>query len=842
MSAIKLKKFEKGFTLIEMSIALIVMGLILAPAITAYTLYEKDRKIRETETALVQANTGISAFREAYGRLPCPAPFDAVPGDVDYGYEDCSATAPGIITANNGGATPDVYIGSLPFRTMNLQERQTTDGYDNRLTYAVSAALTDVATYSGGGGAIQINDENGNSIIDGSGVSGQAHFIILSHGQYGAGAYSYFGVLNQTCSDAPLHDRENCDHTMPSPDATFVSANLSRDYDDRVVYSALNDVTPWQYENGDTRNIHLRVADFVVLGKDDPSSTPGAGTEALEVRDRGSGQSGDGDFFVENGSIFTDSICNEGGTNCFNPMLLAGELDTGTLSADLGITDALSLGMAAPVNTFGYTSNSGGMTCDDGSGTRRVMVGVNRSRPVCTSVLSFKCPPGLEMSSFSGGRLVCSDPGTACTNDEPAITSCGESVTITDDVLHGQYSLQYSGQCYFAEAWNPTASDLSSIANIQAYVDTLNNSPRTNASCGTGTTRQLVRDAYQCQDGSFVRSGEGGIARSEYAQELFVPGSWPSNFLSNSGNRRAEAINGSNHVDYDPAFPYTPSNANTVNSVSDHHDCWCREDYRVILGGCGSNLDGNTVTVQKHTCPATRQNWSNIYTNSTGFCSCSTTTWEDTIDCHDHFGVSASRVNGTVTNDYERTCSPTTVQITNSDLNCTCPSRSPQFRYSYCPPGTTNSFDYGGTSYVGVDMIEVRTWNCPTGMGGPVTDVSEVGGWGSYEVVSDENCVCDSSDTGVEHEACGPFQDGPGITWETQLNCATGEYERTGVQVGGFCNNCSWKKPGPTGNAESSPRGVPTTNPCTCGDTSSCRESLGENQYLVWDACQCTSD
>lgn len=827
-------KSEKGFTLLEMAIGMLILGLIMAPALSAYNLYEKDRKLRQTGIALTSAGTAISGFRESYGRLPCPAPLDAAPGDADYGYEDCTATAPGVVTANNGGGTPDVYIGALPFRTMNLQERETTDGYDNRLTYAVTADLTDTTTYAPNGGGIEITDKNGNSVITGSGVSGGAHFIVISHGQYGAGAYSYFGTLNQTCADAPADDQENCDHTAASPDATFISSNLSDDSDDRVMYTALNDVTPWQYQDGNTRNIHLRVADFAILGKDNPSAdpeiAPGVTPQALEVRDRSAGSvEGDGDLYVENGAIMTDVICDNSGTNCFNPNLIGGVLSGALSTPQIGTP-------LGPLSSYGYTTSTGGLTCDDGSGTRRVMVGIDDSRPVCSSVLQFRCPDGLEMSSISGGNMVCSDPGTACTADEPAVTMCGDNVTITDDRLDGQYVQVYSGECFFAEPWNPTPADLASPATIQAYVDTLNNTPRTQGSCGAGSTYQLIRESFQCRDGSYIRASDpGGIARSEYRQEKISPGSWPGSISTNSGGRHAENTMGS----YNVGMVNNPTSANYGDH--DRHDCWCKEEYRMDLGGCGPNLNGNTVTVRKHTCPATRQRWLPVYTNSTSFCSCSTANFQQDDDCFAHFGVGEWQVDGTVRNDYETSCSPPDTYITNSVFSCTCPSNAPQFRYTPCPSGTTNSFNYNSTPYTGIDLIEMRQWVCPTGMGGAVTDASEVGNWGPYVPVSDEACTCDNSAMGSEHEPCGPYEDGPGITYQTQLNCATGLYERTGVELGGYCNECSWKKPG-TGNTESAPRGVPTTNACSCGEVSACRESLGGGLYLVWDGCQCTTD
>lgn len=833
----KNSRSNNGFTLVEMAISLLILGLIMAPALAAYNLYEKNRKIEQTNVAITEATAAISGFRESYGRLPCPAPFDATPGDADYGYEDCGATAPGIITTNNGGATPDVYIGSLPFRTMNLQERETTDGYNQRLTYAVTANLTDTSTYGATGGGIEIVDEFDNSVITGSGVSGSAHFVVISHGPDGAGAHTYNGNVVLDCAGAPTFDQENCDFLTGAPDATFRAGNVQEDYDDKISYSTFNDVTPWQYQDGDTSNIHLRSADFVVLGKDDPSNSPGA-AEALEVRDRGTGTDGDGDFFIQDGRIETDLLCDVTGTDCFSPNLIGGLIADPTDSSNLSTAQpGTPLG---PDSSYGYTTITGGLTCKDDTGVRKTMVGIMNERPVCSSVITMRCPAGEELTSINSGKLRCDTSGAACTTDEPAITSCGESITIDQDLLDGDYALEYSGQCYFIDAWNPTAADLSSVANIQAYVDTLNNSPRTNSPCGADETDFLVRDAFECVDGSYIETSET-VAESEYAQEL-RSGGWPTDFLSNSGYRRAEDISHSRHEDYDPAFPYTPADANT-GPDSGYHDCWCREDYRVRTDSCGGGNTGTEVFVDKLNCPQTTQNWTTIYTNTTSFCSCSPDTWSESEACYEYFNIDADRVDGTVTVDYERTCSPTTITETGADTSaCTCPNRAPQLQIDNCPAGTTNSFTYNSVNYTDVDRIRERTWNCPTGVGGPVDSAAQAGSWNSYVTVSDETCVCDPSAKSTEYEACPPEKDGPGITYETQLNCSTGNYERTGVIISGFCNACSWKKPGASGNAESAPRGAPITNPCTCGDVSACRDSIGGGLYMVWDGCTCTSN
>ena len=235
------KNDQGGFTLIEMAIVLMIMGLILASTAQLLTQRQEWLQAENTRVRIADATEAITAFRNLYGRYPCPAsltaqayqPDNATALAQNYGREsDCTdiTQAPGagigaqgyavVNTINNAGAiqptrlvtyddtstpapndftnvSPRIRIGALPFKHLNMEERDTYDGYNNRIFYAITEHLAVSDTFNPATGAIHIVDENNNSLInppaDNSAPLGDtAHFIIFSAGACGSKHFGPF--------------------------------------------------------------------------------------------------------------------------------------------------------------------------------------------------------------------------------------------------------------------------------------------------------------------------------------------------------------------------------------------------------------------------------------------------------------------------------------------------------------------------------------------------------------------------------------------------------------------------------------------------------------------------
>jgi prepilin-type N-terminal cleavage/methylation domain-containing protein len=97
-----MKHPHRGFTLIEVAISMVILGLVMTGLVVSLTQQLQQRRLLDTRTTLTQANDALIAFVTANARLPCPA---------IVGSNGLEATmAPGICTAA-GGFLPAVTLG-----------------------------------------------------------------------------------------------------------------------------------------------------------------------------------------------------------------------------------------------------------------------------------------------------------------------------------------------------------------------------------------------------------------------------------------------------------------------------------------------------------------------------------------------------------------------------------------------------------------------------------------------------------------------------------------------------------------------------------------------------------
>jgi prepilin-type N-terminal cleavage/methylation domain-containing protein len=64
---------HRGFTLIEVAISMVILGLVMTGLVVSLVQQLQQRRLLDTRTTLAQANDALLAFVTANGRLPCPA-------------------------------------------------------------------------------------------------------------------------------------------------------------------------------------------------------------------------------------------------------------------------------------------------------------------------------------------------------------------------------------------------------------------------------------------------------------------------------------------------------------------------------------------------------------------------------------------------------------------------------------------------------------------------------------------------------------------------------------------------------------------------------------------------
>lgn len=192
-----------GFTLLELSIVILISAVFLIGLISSGTVYLKAIEQEKIERLMENSKEAISkVYGAGLGRYPCPANPALLVGDPQYGKEDCTLppVGGGVLIGNYPSFFLDFtgewrsMVGYLP-RTDALTTNFT-DPWGRPLRYAVTKNQTNAATYTHKGGAITVIDENGNNI---GGTNGNAHFVVYSQGK------------DATCPTTGI-EKENCDN------------------------------------------------------------------------------------------------------------------------------------------------------------------------------------------------------------------------------------------------------------------------------------------------------------------------------------------------------------------------------------------------------------------------------------------------------------------------------------------------------------------------------------------------------------------------------------------------------------------------------------------------------
>jgi len=224
----------RGFTLIEITIVLVIAAIILAAVLSAAKPYFAEKSRERTISAVKTVDRALEEYLSENGRYPCPAPLNSTRGVAIDGTEDCSVgpySGPNFwdVPGRDPGTGPlTVRIGAVPYRELDIPADATIDHLGNRLTYAVSynsaTAYNDIITGGaldpGYSGAIDVVDESGTSILN---IPGSGHYIVFSHGIQGMGAFTDAGVPHGFACDPARLEFQNCDRV----DGTFLAAQQS---------------------------------------------------------------------------------------------------------------------------------------------------------------------------------------------------------------------------------------------------------------------------------------------------------------------------------------------------------------------------------------------------------------------------------------------------------------------------------------------------------------------------------------------------------------------------------------------------------------------------------------
>ena len=200
-------KYKSGFTLVEMAIVLVIVGLLVS-AFLAPLSAQRDLKdysdTRATLALIQEAMYGYALSHPALDgkpHLPCPDSNDADNAENRNAAGDCS-----------------LFEGNIPAADLGLRN---TDSWNNNYRYRVTATFADSSTgfTLANAGGITIR-----SAVAGNSVASNIPAVIISWGKNGA--------IAPAVGTAEDENRDN--------DTDFVTQDFSATFDDVVVWMSPN--------------------------------------------------------------------------------------------------------------------------------------------------------------------------------------------------------------------------------------------------------------------------------------------------------------------------------------------------------------------------------------------------------------------------------------------------------------------------------------------------------------------------------------------------------------------------------------------------------------------------
>ncbi len=211
-----------GFTLLEMSIVLLIIGVVVGAGAFMLTESLQQKQIDETKAKMAHLQKTILDYRRTYNRLPCPAFQTAATDAAAYGTENC------------GGAPPDLYgsgpvlSGMVPTKTLGLPDEYALDGWGRRMVYTIHT------NYVAANAFLTIPVTDGTALITVRNAAGNpkttmAVYVLLSYGKNGHGAFPRKGGTARvqaksaqgTSGSVNVDELQNCHCTQAAAAALF---------------------------------------------------------------------------------------------------------------------------------------------------------------------------------------------------------------------------------------------------------------------------------------------------------------------------------------------------------------------------------------------------------------------------------------------------------------------------------------------------------------------------------------------------------------------------------------------------------------------------------------------
>ncbi len=239
----KRTQWQRGFTLAEMAVVLVLMGLAMSMGLKMVTSTLENVAYSESKSKLERIKTALVGHLRTNGRLPCPD-ITTDPSAASYGTQDRVSNS-----ADSACTFPNGVVTVVPWRDIGLSRDEVVDGWGNFFTYRVANNfdarnwtsravgtpfdITQLTTPTANVLTMQENNGGGLTPINPSPV-----VVIVSHGKNGLGSRTVKGTTNT----APLAGTDEATNATVSS-AAFIRRPFTEDagatggaFDDLVAF------------------------------------------------------------------------------------------------------------------------------------------------------------------------------------------------------------------------------------------------------------------------------------------------------------------------------------------------------------------------------------------------------------------------------------------------------------------------------------------------------------------------------------------------------------------------------------------------------------------------------
>jgi prepilin-type N-terminal cleavage/methylation domain-containing protein len=239
---------KQGFSLIELSISMAIIGALLASGLTVFNGSASLNKKIDTQRRMQIIEKAIASFVNIYNRLPCPGNIALTNSDVNSGLEYCNisgysyqVTSFPTYPTNYMGNSDYVKIGSLPYVALKLPKEYISDAWGNNFIYAVTLSMAGTGNNYGTSSTVYSLETTNMGLIkvsdaQGTTRSNNAAYVLMSTGANGYGGYPR---ASSTRKAAPTDSKELSNYnavcaTSSANCANFYALEQNSTFDDIV--------------------------------------------------------------------------------------------------------------------------------------------------------------------------------------------------------------------------------------------------------------------------------------------------------------------------------------------------------------------------------------------------------------------------------------------------------------------------------------------------------------------------------------------------------------------------------------------------------------------------------